>query len=172
MNVALENTLARVNSEITNILQSSTNENRGEFIIANDKNNILKENITKYNALLRMKELLNNNFKDLKNPNEFLELSEISGLKVSEQDYQTMLNTRKTQDKDIEEEKKKINELLEKILEASKNETRGEFMLASDARNILKSEVERYNALLRMKELLDNNFLDLKYKYEYENFYK
>ena len=59
MNVALENTLARVNSEITNILQSSTNENRGEFIIANDKNNILKENITKYNALLRMKELIN-----------------------------------------------------------------------------------------------------------------
>lgn len=169
MNVALENTLARVNSEITNILQSSTNENRGEFIIANDKNNILKENITKYNALLRMKELLNNNFKDLKNPNEFLELSEISGLKVSEQDYQTMLNPSKTQDKDIEEEKKKINELLEKILEASKNETRGEFMLASDARNILKSEVERYNALLRMKELLDNNFLDLKYKYEYED---
>ncbi len=169
MNIALENELIKINTEIAHILQLSKNAIRGEFILANDKSNILKENIDKYNALIRLREIINNNFSDLKNPYEFLNLCEVAGLTITEEEYQNMLNQNHLQDKDLEEEKSKVNELIKKIQEASKNETRGVFMLAADSRNILKSEVERYNALIRMKELLDNNFLDLKYKYEYED---
>ena len=169
MNIALENELIKINTEIAHILQLSKNAIRGEFILANDKSNILKENIDKYNALIRLREIINNNFSDLKNPYEFLNLCEVAGLTITEEEYRNMLNQNQLQDKDLEEEKSKVNELIKKIQEASKNETRGVFMLAADARNILKSEVERYNALIRMKELLDNNFLDLKYKYEYED---
>ena len=43
-----------VNTELNKISTVSSSTNRGEFILANDKTNILKSDIEKYNALLRM----------------------------------------------------------------------------------------------------------------------
>ena len=54
-----------VNTELNKISTVSSSTNRGEFILANDKTNILKSDIEKYNALLRMQELLDNNFSNL-----------------------------------------------------------------------------------------------------------
>ena len=153
-----------VNTELNKISTVSSSTNRGEFILANDKTNILKSDIEKYNALLRMQELLDNNFSNLHSQFEFLDLSKLTGINLSEEDYQQLLNPNYLKIKD----KDKITDLINKILKES-NTNRGEFVLANDSRSILKSEVQKYNALLRMQELIDNNFSNLEYKFEYED---
>ena len=153
-----------VNTELNKISTVSSSTNRGEFILANDKTNILKSDIEKYNALLRMQELLDNNFSNLHSQFEFLDLSKLTGINLSEEDYQQLLNPNYLKIKD----KDKIIGLINKILKES-NTNRGEFVLANDSRSILKSEVQKYNALLRMQELIDNNFSNLEYKFEYED---
>lgn len=153
-----------VNTELNKISTVSSSTNRGEFILANDKTNILKSDIEKYNALLRMQELLDNNFSNLHSEFEFLDLSKLTGINLSEEDYQQLLNPNYLKIKD----KDKIIGLINKILKES-NTNRGEFVLANDSRSILKSEVQKYNALLRMQELIDNNFSNLEYKFEYED---
>ena len=153
-----------VNTELNKISTVSSSTNRGEFILANDKTNILKSDIEKYNALLRMQELLDNNFSNLQSQFEFLDLSKLTGINLSEEDYQQLLNPNYLKIKD----KDKIIGLINKILKES-NTNRGEFVLANDSRSILKSEVQKYNALLRMQELIDNNFSNLEYKFEYED---
>ena len=153
-----------VNTELNKISTVSSSTNRGEFILANDKTNILKSDIEKYNALLRMQELLDNNFSNLQSQFEFLDLSKLTGINLSEEDYQQLLNPNYLKIKD----KDKITDLINKILKES-NTNRGEFVLANDSRSILKSEVQKYNALLRMQELIDNNFSNLEYKFEYED---
>ena len=153
-----------VNTELNKITTVSNSTNRGEFILANDKTNILKSDIEKYNALLRMQELLDNNFSNLQSQFEFLDLSKLTGINLSEEDYQQLLNPNYLKIKD----KDKITDLINKILKES-NTNRGEFVLANDSRSILKSEVQKYNALLRMQELIDNNFSNLEYKFEYED---
>ena len=153
-----------VNTELNKISTVSSSTNRGEFILANDKTNILKSDIEKYNALLRMQELLDNNFSNLQSQFEFLDLSKLTGINLSEEDYQQLLNPNYLKIKD----KDKIIDLINKILKES-NTNRGEFVLANDSRSILKSEVQKYNALLRMQELIDNNFSNLEYKFEYED---
>ena len=153
-----------VNTELNKISTVSSSTNRGEFILANDKTNILKSDIEKYNALLRMQELLDNNFSNLQSQFEFLDLSKLTGINLSEEDYQQLLNPNYLKIKD----KDKITVLINKILKES-NTNRGEFVLANDSRSILKSEVQKYNALLRMQELIDNNFSNLEYKFEYED---
>ena len=153
-----------VNTELNKISTVSSSTNRGEFILANDKTNILKSDIEKYNALLRMQELLDNNFSNLQSQFEFLDLSKLTGINLSEEDYQQLLNPNYLKIKD----KDKITGLINKILKES-NTNRGEFVLANDSRSILKSEVQKYNALLRMQELIDNNFSNLEYKFEYED---
>ena len=153
-----------VNTELNKITTVSNSTNRGEFILANDKTNILKSDIEKYNALLRMQELLDNNFSNLHSEFEFLDLSKLTGINLSEEDYQQLLNPNYLKIKD----KDKIIGLINKILKES-NTNRGEFVLANDSRSILKSEVQKYNALLRMQELIDNNFSNLEYKFEYED---
>ena len=153
-----------VNTELNKISTVSSSTNRGEFILANDKTNILKSDIEKYNALLRMQELLDNNFSNLHSEFEFLDLSKLTGINLSEEDYQQLLNPNYLKIKD----KDKITDLINKILKES-NTNRGEFVLANDSRSILKSEVQKYNALLRMQELIDNNFSNLEYKFEYED---
>lgn len=153
-----------VNTELNKITTVSNSTNRGEFILANDKTNILKSDIEKYNALLRMQELLDNNFSNLQSQFEFLDLSKLTGINLSEEDYQQLLNPNYLKIKD----KDKITDLINKILKES-NTNRGEFVLANDSRSILKGEVQKYNALLRMQELIDNNFSNLEYKFEYED---
>ena len=153
-----------VNTELNKISTVSSSTNRGEFILANDKTNILKSDIEKYNALLRMQELLDNNFSNLQSQFEFLDLSKLTGINLSEEDYQQLLNPNYLKIKD----KDKITVLINKILKES-NTNRGEFVLANDSRSILKNEVQKYNALLRMQELIDNNFSNLEYKFEYED---
>ena len=153
-----------VNTELNKISTVSSSTNRGEFILANDKTNILKSDIEKYNALLRMQELLDNNFSNLHSEFEFLDLSKLTGINLSEEDYQQLLNPNYLKIKD----KDKIKGLINKILKES-NTNRGEFVLANDSRSILKGEVQKYNALLRMQELIDNNFSNLEYKFEYED---
>ena len=153
-----------VNTELNKITTVSNSTNRGEFILANDKTNILKSDIEKYNALLRMQELLDNNFSNLQSQFEFLDLSKLTGINLSEEDYQQLLNPNYLKIKD----KDKIIGLINKILKES-NTNRGEFVLANDSRSILKGEVQKYNALLRMQELIDNNFSNLEYKFEYED---
>ncbi len=153
-----------VNTELNKISTVSSSTNRGEFILANDKTNILKSDIEKYNALLRMQELLDNNFSNLQSQFEFLDLSKLTGINLSEEDYQQLLNPNYLKIKD----KDKITDLINKILKES-NTNRGEFVLANDSRSILKGEVQKYNALLRMQELIDNNFSNLEYKFEYED---
>ena len=153
-----------VNTELNKISTVSSSTNRREFILANDKTNILKSDIEKYNALLRMQELLDNNFSNLHSEFEFLDLSKLTGINLSEEDYQQLLNPNYLKIKD----KDKIIGLINKILKES-NTNRGEFVLANDSRSILKSEVQKYNALLRMQELIDNNFSNLEYKFEYED---
>ena len=153
-----------VNTELNKISTVSSSTNRGEFILANDKTNILKSDIEKYNALLRMQELLDNNFSNLQSQFEFLDLSKLTGINLSEEDYQQLLNPNYLKIKD----KDKITVLINKILKES-NTNRGEFVLANDSRSILKGEVQKYNALLRMQELIDNNFSNLEYKFEYED---
>ena len=153
-----------VNTELNKISTVSSSTNRGEFILANDKTNILKSDIEKYNALLRMQELLDNNFSNLQSQFEFLDLSKLTGINLSEEDYQQLLNPNYLKIKD----KDKIIGLINKILKESST-NRGEFVLANDSRSILKNEVQKYNALLRMQELIDNNFSNLEYKFEYED---
>ena len=67
-----------VNTELNKISTVSSSTNRREFILANDKTNILKSDIEKYNALLRMQELLDNNFSNLHSEFEFLDLSKLT----------------------------------------------------------------------------------------------
>ena len=79
MNIYLKTELEKVTQEQKRLLIKAHNSSLTETVLANDHNPVLKEDFEKYNALLRMREILDKHFLNIKSRNEYLELSKIAG---------------------------------------------------------------------------------------------
>ena len=130
-------------------------------------NEFLNETFKKYNALLRMQELLNNDFKGVTKPLEYVELSAIVGNELTEEDYYKLNPTYK-HDKDLNDEKQKVEGLIGKIAKATAENPKATMAQAKDQKMVLESEKDNYDALLRMQEILNNDFANEEEVKEYE----
>ena len=165
MNTNLENIKNSISSKLEEILNDSKTTAWGQIVLANDHKTVLKSDLEKYNALLRMQEIINNNSADLKTSHEFQDLAKIAGISLKEEKREIETNSNNAK---INYESKQINAKLEEIVEYAKSSTRGQFSLANDHNSVLKSDLEKYNALLRMQEIINNNYKNQKSKYEYQ----
>ena len=165
MNTNLENIKNSISSKLEEILNDGKTTVWGQIVLANDHNSVLKSDLEKYNALLRMQEIINNNSADLKTSHEFQDLAKIAGISLKEEKREIETNSNNAK---INYESKQINAKLEEIVEYAKSSTRGQFSLANDHNSVLKSDLEKYNALLRMQEIINNNYKNQKSKYEYQ----
>ena len=91
MNVYVENEKKLISLKIEELVNEAKNSNRGEFILGNDGRAVAKDKVEAYNALVRMMEILNNNFTNLKSKFEYYELYEIAGLPKMEDSYYKLL---------------------------------------------------------------------------------
>ena len=130
-------------------------------------NEFLNETFKKYNALLRMQELLNNDFKGVTKPLEYVELSARVGNELTEEDYYKLNPTYK-HDKDLKKKKKKVEGLIGKIAKATAENPKATMAQAKDQKMVLESEKDNYDALLRMQEILNNDFANEEEVKEYE----
>lgn len=130
-------------------------------------NEFLNETFKKYNALLRMQELLNNDFKGVTKPLEYVELSARVGNELTEEDYYKLNPTYK-HDKDLNDEKQKVEGLIGKIAKATAENPKATMAQAKDQKMVLESEKDNYDALLRMQEILNNDFANEEEVKEYE----
>lgn len=165
MNTNLENIKNSISSKLEEILNDNKTTAWGQIVLANDHKTVLKSDLEKYNALLRMQEIINNNSADLKTSHEFQDLAKIAGISLKEEKREIETNSNNAK---INYESKQINAKLEEIVEYAKSSTRGQFSLANDHNSVLKSDLEKYNALLRMQEIINNNYKNQKSKYEYQ----
>ena len=165
MNTNLENIKNSISSKLEEILNDSKTTAWGQIVLANDHKTVLKSDLEKYNALLRMQEIINNNSADLKTSHEFQNLDKIAGINIKKKKREIETNSNNAK---INYESKQINAKLEEIVEYAKSSTRGQFSLANDHNSVLKSDLEKYNALLRMQEIINNNYKNQKSKYEYQ----
>lgn len=165
MNTNLENIKNSISSKLEEILNDGKTTAWGQIVLANDHKTVLKSDLEKYNALLRMQEIINNNSADLKTSHEFQDLAKIAGISLKEEKREIETNSNNAK---INYESKQINAKLEEIVEYAKSSTRGQFSLANDHNSVLKSDLEKYNALLRMQEIINNNYKNQKSKYEYQ----
>ena len=155
MNTNLENIKNSISSKLEEIQNNSKTTAWGQIVLANDHKTVLKSDLEKYNALLRMQEIINNNSADLKTSHEFQDLAKIAGISLKEEKREIETNSNNAK---INYESKQINAKLEEIVEYAKSSTRGQFSLANDHNSVLKSDLEKYNALLRMQEIINNNY--------------
>lgn len=130
-------------------------------------NEFLNETFKKYNALLRMQELLNNDFKGVTKPLEYVELSARVGNELTEEDYYKLNPTYK-HNKDLNDEKQKVEGLIGKIAKATAENPKATMAQAKDQKMVLESEKDNYDALLRMQEILNNDFANEEEVKEYE----
>ena len=130
-------------------------------------NEFFNDTFEKYNALLRMQELLNNDFKGVTKPLEYVELSARVGNELTEEDYYKLNPTYK-HDKDLNDEKQKVEGLIGKIAKATAENPKATMAQAKDQKMVLKSEKDNYDALLRMQEILNNDFANEEEVKEYE----
>lgn len=165
MNTNLENIKNSISSKLEEILNDSKTTAWGQIVLANDHKTVLKSDLEKYHALLRMQEIINSNSADLKTSHEFQDLAKIAGISLKEEKREIETNSNNAK---INYESKQINAKLEEIVEYAKSSTRGQFSLANDHNSVLKSDLEKYNALLRMQEIVNNNYKNQKSKYEYQ----
>ena len=165
MNTNLENIKNSISSKLEEIQNNSKTTVWGQIVLANDHKTVLKSDLEKYNALLRMQEIINSNSEDLKTNHEFQDLAKIAGISLKEEKREIETNSNNAK---INYESKQINAKLEEIVEYAKSSTRGQFSLANDHNSVLKSDLEKYNALLRMQEIINNNYKNQKSKYEYQ----
>lgn len=149
---------ARANANLSKTEQAEQNRKLNEF---------LNNTFEKYNALLRMQELLNNDFKGVTKPLEYVELSAKVGNNLTEEEYYKLNPTYK-HEKDLNEEKQKVNGLIEKIVKATAENSKATMAQAKDQKMILESEKDNYNSLLRMQEILNNDFANEAEEKEYE----
>ena len=119
-------------------------------------NEFFNDTFEKYNALLRMQELLNNDFKGVTKPLEYVELSARVGNELTEEDYYKLNPTYK-HDKDLNDEKQKVEGLIGKIAKATAENPKATMAQAKDQKMVLESEKDNYDALLRMQEILNND---------------
>lgn len=130
-------------------------------------NEFFNDTFEKYNALLRMQELLNNDFKGVTKPLEYVELSARVGNELTEEDYYKLNPTYK-HDKDLNDEKQKVEGLIGKIAKATAENPKATMAQAKDQKMVLESEKDNYDALLRMQEILNNDFANEEEVKEYE----
>ena len=85
MNTNLENIKNSISSKLEEIQNNSKTTVWGQIVLANDHKTVLKNDLEKYNALLRMQEIINSNSEDLKTNHEFQDLAKIAGISLKEE---------------------------------------------------------------------------------------
>lgn len=138
-----------------------------EFMIANGRP-ILKVNVEEYLALVRMQEIINNNFEQ-KSKYEYIEEREKTSLGHIDDDiYQKFINNSHEKDY-IAEEKAKVESRISKIISDYRFAGKGVlFSQADNGQMVISDNVEEFNSLLKMKKLLDLNLNTPNY-YDYMN---
>ena len=148
MNIYLKAELEKITQEQKRLLAKAKNSSLMATTLANDHNAVLKEDLEKYNALLRMQEIINKHFLNIKNRNEYLELAKLVGFKeLDGYTYRMMVSTQVLYDRELVLTNRRINELKKA--------------------NINLNENAEYQALLKMQEILKNGFDTMDYRYDY-----
>lgn len=163
MNVFLENEKELVDSMLEEIINNAHNTPKGIFNQSNDKKLILKKDVEKYNALLRMQEIINNKFQDLKSNHEYYELAELAGIKVNSENYQYLVNPNKI----YEDELESVNNRIAEIIKASKAANKYQPLIFVNNKSILLAYSDEYKALIKMQNLLNNNFANMNEIFDY-----
>ena len=96
-----------------------------------------------------------------------MELSARVGNELTEEDYYKLNPTYK-HDKDLNDEKQKVEGLIGKIAKATAENPKATMAQAKDQKMVLESEKDNYDALLRMQEILNNDFANEEEVKEYE----
>lgn len=148
MNIYLKAELEKIMQEQKRLLAKAKNSSLMATTLANDHNAVLKEDLEKYNALLRMQEIIDKHFLNIKNRNEYLELAKLVGFKeLDGYTYRMMVSTQVLYDRELVLTNRRINELKKA--------------------NINLNENAEYQALLKMQEILKNGFDTMDYRYDY-----
>ena len=145
------------------IINNAHNTPKGIFNQSNDKKLILKKDVEKYNALLRMQEIINNKFQDLKSNHEYYELAELAGIKVNSENYQYLVNPNKI----YEDELESVNNRIAEIIKASKAANKYQPLIFVNNKSILLAYSDEYKALIKMQNLLNNNFANMNEIFDY-----